>query len=477
MKQRLGAALAWLEDRTGLVGIVRTVMQHPVPPGATWWYVFGSATLLAFLVQVVTGVVLGSMYVPAPDDAYRSLEFITNDAPAGRLVRGMHAWTATAMIVLIGIHALQVFLFGSYKYPREVNWMTGVLLLAFTLAMAFTGQILRFDNNGVWSTIVLVKMTSYVPVIGDDLGRFFLAGDVVNASTLSHFFTFHVFVIPGLIFAIIGIHLYLVIRNGISEPPEAGRPVDPATYRAWYHDYLRREGVPFWPDAIWRDALFGVLLVVGLLVLAGVIGPPEVGAPPSPANLDTNPRPDWYFIWLFAALALLPPGIEFYFLILGSGLFFIGLFILPLLANRGERSWKMRPWAVGIVCVIVTGVGALTVYGLQAPWSPDFATQPLSAEVVGATTGPVANGAQLFHEKGCHYCHRIAGSGGQRGPDLTTIGDKLSENELIWRIANGGVNMPSFAGTLTQHELREIVAFLQSRRSAPAPAQNVPTVR
>ncbi len=164
-------------------------------------------------------------------------------------------------------------------------------------------------------------------------------------------------------------------------------------------------------------------------------------------------------------------------LIVGSGAFFAGLLLLPLLAARGERSWKSRPWAVVIVSIIVAGVGALTVYGLQAPWSPNFDAPPLSAAVVGTISGPVATGAILFHEKGCQYCHMIAGSGGQRGPDLTTIGDRLTENDLVWRIANGGVNMPAFAGTLSQQEMRELVAFLQSRQTGPAPVQNVPVIR
>lgn len=463
--QLVGRILDWIDDRTGLVRVTRTVMAHPVPRGATWWYVFGSATLLAFIIQVITGIVLAAMYVPAPDTAYRSLEFITHEAPFGSFVRGLHSWSATAMVVLIGVHLIQVFLFAAYKYPREVNWMTGVVLLALTLAMAFTGQILRWDNNGVWTTIVIIKMVGRVPVIGEPAARFIESGDIVSAATLSHFFTYHVFVIPALIFATVGIHLYLVIKNGISEPPQAGRPVDPKTYRAWYHDLLRREGVPFFPDAIWRDAVFALLVVIVLVGLALIVGPPELAGPPSPAILDTVPRPDWYFLWLFASLALLPPGVEFVILIGGSVLVFVMLFLLPLVSNRGERSIKTRPWAPVAVLVIVTMIAATTVKGFVAPWSPDFSTEPLPPTLVGATTAQEALGGQLFHAKGCQYCHTIAaGYGGKRGPDLTYIGDRLSANELTWRIANGGINMPAFAGTLTPEEMDALVAFLSSRK-------------
>jgi ubiquinol-cytochrome c reductase cytochrome b subunit len=461
----LGRTLDWIDDRTGLIGVTRRIMQHPVPRGATWWYVFGSATLLAFIIQVITGIVLAAMYAPAPNVAYQSLHFITNEAFLGNFIRGLHSWSATAMVVLIGIHMIQVFLFAAYKFPREANWMTGVILLGLTVAMAFTGQILRWDDNGVWSTVVLIKMVGRVPLFGEPLARFILSGDVVSGATLNHFYTFHVFVIPALIFATIGIHLFLVIRNGISEPPQAGRPVDPRTYRTWYHAMLRREGVPFFPDAMWRDAVFAVGVLAVLIALAAIVGPPDLTNPPSPAILDTVPRPDWYFIWLFAALALLPPGLEFYILIGGSLLVFTALFVLPLVSNKGERSVKTRPWAAGAVLIVVTMIASTTVIGFIAPWSPRFNTEPLPPTLVAATTHEVALGGQLFFDKGCQYCHTIAsGYGGLRGPDLTYIGDRLSKNELTWRIANGGVNMPAFAGTLTHDEMEALVEFLASRK-------------
>jgi ubiquinol-cytochrome c reductase cytochrome b subunit len=457
----------WLEDRTGLVEATLKVVEHPVPrKSASWWYIFGSGTLLTFIIQVVTGLVLASMYVPAPNDAYRSLIYITNEAPLGGVVRGIHNWGATLMIILIGIHMAQVFLFAAYKFPREVNWMSGVVLLAFTLAAAFTGQILRWDDNGVWTTTVLVKMVGHLPVIGVPLARFLLSGDVVNASTLSHFFIYHAAILPGLIIAVVTLHVFLVIRNGISEPPEEGRPVEPKSYRAWYRTLLQRDGVPFWPDVLWRDAVFAVLITIIVVVLAIFIGAPQLAQPPSPAIIDTNPRPDWYFLWLFSLLALLPPGVEFFILIGGSLLFFVIAFILPLIANRGERSPRRRPWALGVVVFGVALVGALTVLGLQAPWSPVFDTAPLPDNVVGVTSGPVAKGSQLFYDKGCQYCHEIApGYGGYRGPNLTYVGDRLGPNELTWRIANGGVNMPAYASILSQSELSQLVAFLATRRS------------
>lgn len=455
----------WFDDRTGLSEVIGPIARHPVPPGTGWWYVFGSATLFVFILQVVTGIALATAYISSTADAYSSLQFITHDALLGNVLRGMHFWGASAMILLIGIHVIRVFLMGSYKFPREINWLTGAGLLLLTLGMGFTGQLLRWDQNAVWSIVVGAEQAGQAPVLGQTLARFILAGDVVGGATLSRFFAFHVFFIPALIFAFVGLHLYLVLRHGISEPPEAGRPVDPQTYRAWYHDLLERHGLPFWPDVAWRDIAFGVATVVVILLLAIIFGPPELGKPPDPTIIQAYPRPDWYLLWYFAVLALIPPTLEPYVIILGPAVFGLTLMLLPLVANRGERSPLRRPWALGVVLMVVIMIGTLWLEGERAPWSPDFTAQPLPAQVVGATSGPVATGAQLFHDKGCEFCHSVAGHGGHRGPDLTDVANRLSPEQMTIRILTGGTNMPAFAGNLSPGELNSLVAFLQSRRT------------
>ncbi len=159
----------------------------------------------------------------------------------------MHAFGASAMVVLIGIHTIRVYLMAAYKYPRQMDWLIGAGLLLFTLLMAFTGQLLRWDQTGFWTAVVAAEPAGRTPFIGNRLGHFILAGDTVSGATLSRFFAVHVFLIPALIFPFIAMHLYLVVRNGISEPPKAGQPVEPTTYRKWYYALLQREGVPFWP--------------------------------------------------------------------------------------------------------------------------------------------------------------------------------------------------------------------------------------
>ena len=458
----LWRAWRWVDDRTGISEVLWPVMTHLAPRDSRWYYVFGTATLTAFMLQVVTGIALALSYIPSTAEAYDTLQFITHQAPFGSILRGMHYFGASAMMVMIGAHMAQTFLMGCYKYPREMNWITGVILFAVTIALAFTGQLLRWDQTAVWSILVSAEIVARIPIVGPWLARFLLAGDTWGGQTLSRFFSFHVFWIPALIFAFIRVHVWLVLRHGVSEPPKAGRPVDPRTYRAWYHETMQREGVPFFPDSAWRDALFAAGLVLVVAALAVLVGAPELGKPPDPSLLASAPRPDWYLLWTFSLFALLPPSWENYFIVIAPALVVIVLFLIPVW-NRGERSPARRPWAVASVMAICLMVGALWIAGIKSPWSPDFAVQPLPQKVVGATAGPVVVGARLFYNKGCEFCHTIAGRGGQRGPDLTTVGDRLTPAEMIWRILNGGTNMPAYAGNLTPEQIDALIAFLKSR--------------
>ncbi|MEZ6070802.1 MAG: cytochrome b N-terminal domain-containing protein [Pirellulales bacterium] len=377
----------------------------------------------------------------------------------GSVLRGMHYYGASAMVTLVVVHMVQVFLHASYKFPRELNWMSGVVVLFVVLGMAFTGQLLRWDANGVWSVTVAAEMAGRTPIIGPALSHFIMGGETVGGSTLSRFFAIHVFVLPGLIFAGVGLHLMLLFRHGVSEMPNRDEPVDPATYREEYEARLKKTGVPFWPDAAWRDAVFSTVIVGVILLCAVFLGPPSLDHPPDPSSIQANPMPDWYFWWYFAVLSMLPPGLETWVILGAPVLGFLVLFCVPLISNRGHRAPSARPWAVGIVIAGAAAFVALTIFGYREPWSPDFGVPPLPESVVGVDSGTVAEGAKLAHSKGCLYCHHIDGYGGHRGPELSYIGDELTADDIIIRINNGGYNMPAFAGNVTTAELSAIVAF------------------
>jgi quinol-cytochrome oxidoreductase complex cytochrome b subunit len=219
LQQAILYPLDWLEERSGLVGGVKYFLFRKVPGDINWFQTLGSATLTAFLVQALTGVILAMYYKPDPNSAYASIQNITNDLWAGWLVRGMHKWGASVFIILMFMHMGRVFLFGAYKYPRELNWIIGVLLLTMGLAAGFTGYLLPWDQTAYWATIVGVNINGTGPIIGPFLAQFLQGGTYINANTLSIFYAIHMLVIPGAIFALIGLHLYLVIRLGVTSPP------------------------------------------------------------------------------------------------------------------------------------------------------------------------------------------------------------------------------------------------------------------
>lgn len=460
----------WFDDLTGVSKTLGWIVSHPVPRArkSRWFYVFGSGTLFVFMVQVFTGIALSSAYVTGSGQAYDSLRFI-NSIPLGRIVRGIHYFGASAMIILIGIHTIRVYLMGAYKYPRQMNWLSGAGLLLFTLLMAFTGQLLRWDQVGFWTAVVASEQAGRTPFIGEWLGHFILAGGTAGGATLSRFFAAHVFFLPAAIFVFIGLHLYLVLYNGISEPPKAGRPVDPRSYRQWYRSLLDREGVPFWPYAAWRDLFFGALVILTIFLLGVFVGPPELGQPPDPTIVQASPRPDWYFLWYFALLTLIPQWSERWVIIFGPLAFGFFLIALPFFGRRGERSPLRRPWSILLVAFVVTVIGYYWRMGALAPWAPRLEAPPLPASVVGVTTGPVAAGAKVFYDKGCEYCHLISGLGGIRGPDLSYAGDQMTRAQMATRIFSGAENMPSYAGNMTPGELDVLLSFLESRRRKPPP--------
>jgi quinol-cytochrome oxidoreductase complex cytochrome b subunit len=211
--------LGWLDERSGASPFLRGFMFRKVPKGTNWFYTLGSATMFAFVSQAITGVFLAMYYEPSPTGAYESVSYITNDVFLGELVRGMHRWGATVMVILIFLHMGRTFFFGAYKYPRELNWVIGVVLLVLTLAMGFTGYLLPFDQRSFWATVVGVNINASGPIIGPYLADFLRAGPEFGATTLPRFYSIHMLLIPGLLAALIGAHLYLVAKLGTTAPP------------------------------------------------------------------------------------------------------------------------------------------------------------------------------------------------------------------------------------------------------------------
>jgi ubiquinol-cytochrome c reductase cytochrome b subunit len=470
----LRKAAVWLDDRLHLTALYASTAGHEVPKSAgSWFYVFGSATLLCFMIQIITGACLAFVYIPSTNEAWTSLQYLNHAQFWGWYLRAVHNWGSNFMVAIMTLHMIQVFLFGAYKYPRELTWVSGVFLLVSTLAMAFTGQVMRFDQDAYWGLTIGASITGRVPLIGAQLVHLLLAGPIIAGETLSRFFTLHVFIIPGLIIAIVSMHLRLVLTKGINEYPKPGHPVHRGTYDAEYAEILRKEGVPFVPHAIGKDLIFAALVIVGILGCALVFGPKGPGGPPNPTLVDTNPRPDFYFLSIFAALALLPDWMEVLILFVAPALIFIFLLALPFISGTGEKSATRRPVAVLSVVLIMLVIGVLTYMGETSPWSPHmsaWSADSIPLKYVKGRTPLELRGALVFQNKQCRNCHALGEKGGERGPALDAVATRLTKDEMVRQVIQGSGNMPAYGKKLSPAEVEALVSFMQTLRPPGVPA-------
>jgi ubiquinol-cytochrome c reductase cytochrome b subunit len=470
MKRDAKAVYNWLERRLQFEGPVRDAALHPVPRStASWFYVFGSAAFTLLLLQVVTGILLALVYSPTAANAWNSLNVLNHQIPLGWFIRALHGWGSNFMVAIVFIHMCQVFLFGAYKYPRELTWIVGVFLLLMTLGMAFTGQVLRFDQDAYWGLGIGVFMMSRVPLIGGALVHFLLGGPNISGATLSRFFTLHVFVIPGLLLTFAMVHVWMVLKLGINEWPMPGRIVRRATYVAEYNRLSHEDGIPFVPGAFWKDLVFSGAIVAAVAVCALVFGPYGPGGMPNPSIIQTTPKPDFPFLWIFAILAYLPPQLETPVILVCPILAIAGLLALPFVAGEGEKSWHRRPVAVLTVSFIAVAWGVFTHLGTYTPWSPHmnaWSSDPIPARYTHSATPLVREGAVVFQDKQCRNCHELGGVGGMRGPALDDVATRMTPDEMRYKVVTGGGNMPAFGKNLSPAEVEALVAFLETMHPA-----------
>jgi len=458
----------WLERRLHLVKLWETTAGHPVPKSSgSWFYTFGSMTLLCFVIQILTGIVLAMVYIPTAAHAYQSLEFLNFEQDVGWFMRAMHYWGSNCMVIVMALHMTQVFLWGAYKYPRELTWVSGIVLLVLTLAMSFSGQVLRFDSDSYWGIGIGAAIMGRVPFIGAQLVDLLLGGPIIGSDTLGRFFALHVFVVPGAILALLSLHLRVVLGKGINEYPKPGVQVNRQTYDAEYQEIIRKEGVPFVPHAVSKDVVANGILLLVIVALAAFLGPKGPDIPGDPTQVIAEAKPDYPFLWLLSAAALLPNGSEYALFFVFPLIAAIVLFGLPFFAGEGEKSWRRRPVAIIAVILIYLCVGMLTYAGLTGPWSPHmdaWSSQPINATLIKGRTPLELQGALVFQNNQCRNCHAIDGKGGHRGPDLTAIGTIQTQPQLVRQIIQGGGNMPAYGKNLSPRQIRALTSYLVSLR-------------
>ena len=430
---------AWLDSRLKLRPIERTLLDEPIPGGASWIYVFGSATLFLFVLQAVTGMFLAVYYAPTPDHAYDSIRFIESEVTFGAFVRGLHHWGASGMVVAIGLHMLQTFLYGAYKPPREVMWMVGVVLFLITLTFAFTGYLLPWDQNAYWATQIGINMVGTVPVVGDVLVRVLRGGEALGALTLSRFFAVHVLFLPATLIGLIMLHLFILRRVGPAGP--------------WSEERAQLGSETFHPRQVYMDAvvMLAVFAVIAMLALAVAF---PLADKANPSDTTFVPVPEWYFLFYYQLLKYVHGPLEPLATWVLPAVFLLVLLLWPFIDRNPVRHPARRPAA------LISGVLFLAiVFGLLGVSLRDLYAVP-------RTDPAVAKGKALYAQFGCAGCHRIHGEGGALGPDLSYEGDTRPDRDWHFRhfrdpqsVSPGSI-MPKFP--LTEPQLQDLTAYIMS---------------
>jgi ubiquinol-cytochrome c reductase cytochrome b subunit len=465
----------WLDERVDLHALKEQLLDRKMPGNLTWAHTLGSATLAVFLVQVITGVVLAMYYAPSPDHAYESIRYLQQHVLSGSLLRGIHHWAASAMVVLVLAHMIRVFATGAYKYPREINWLLGVVLLFLVLGFSFTGYLLPWDQKAYWATQVGTNIAGTTPFIGGLLVKLLRGGSQLGAATLSRFFSLHVLLMPLLLVVVVFLHLAIVVRQGIAArtkameegaPPKTSDPEYPAYYKQAYAR-SKGAGVRFYPDLSTKDIVVATAIILVLVLLALFAGA-GLEPPADPTDTSYVPRPEWYFLPFYQLLKLFPGSMESLVAVGVPAALVIILVGLPFYDRSSTRKFSKRPIA-GLSLVFLLGGAALLV-GASFSGEHPGAVVPEAGRPLSTIE---RSGKAIYGAAQCGSCHAIAGTGGgsqENAPNLSLLGLKHSgawihsflENPLRFHPDS---KMPSFGPpTLSHQEIEELTRYLMTLR-------------
>lgn len=369
----------WLDSRTGYRGILDTLLHEPLPRGTGWFFTTGSIVTLLVGVQFVTGVGLSMYYVPSPSLAYDSVRYIMTTLPMGWMLRGLHFWGASFLVVAAVVHMMRVFFFGSYKAPREVTWISGVLMLLVILGFALSGYLLPWDQKAYWATTVTINVARSTPIAGEYIANVMRGGSDLGALTLGRWFSAHVFLLPMTLVALIAAHIALMRKHGISGPvkPTPG------------------PGSAFFPWHVVKDTVVMAAVFASLIAVVALVRAP-LDAIANPADANYIPRPEWYFLSLFELLKYFPGPLEPVATQVLPGIVAAFLFLLPFLDRGGDRHPLHRPRRWLTVAFLAIGAGILTLTGLGLADRPDNESEPQLLAIAGK---------KLVESAGCARCH------------------------------------------------------------------------
>jgi ubiquinol-cytochrome c reductase cytochrome b subunit len=438
----------WLDHRTGIHTAVQKFLYEDIPASSGWHQVFGSVAVFLFLTQAFTGALLAFNYAPTPGDAYNSLRYILTELTAGRLMRGLHHWGASMMIVVVVLHMVQVFLYGAYKKPREATWMVGVVLLLVTLAYGLTGYLLPWDNRAYWGTVVTTQIAAQAPVLGPYLTRLLGGEGAVGVVTFARFYGMHVLLLPPATLLLIALHVYLVRKHGVAPVPED-------------------EALPkkkFYPAQVFKDT---VAIFIGFAILFSLAVAVRVPLEQLADPTDTTyiPRPEWYFLFLFQTLKLFTGPLEVVGSVVLPGLAVLALILVPFIDRGAMVRVTRRVTAIGVVVLAGIGWAGLTAAAVKStPKEASIVTIDYSAPTDWLQLSPEEMaGVGYFRRENCISCHVVGDRGTAVGPDLTQT---AIHKDAAWMIAHfkrpsamrPGSSMPPIQ--LSDAQLNALASFL-----------------
>jgi ubiquinol-cytochrome c reductase cytochrome b subunit len=411
----------WLEHRTGLETAVKNFLYEDIPASAGWHQIIGSLALFFFVIQVFTGALLAFNYAPTPGEAYNSVKYIMTELTGGPLIRGLHHWGASMMLIIVVLHMIQVFIYGAYKKPREATWMVGVTLLLITLAFGLTGYLLPWDNRAYWGTVVTTQIMSQAPLAGPYLLRLLGSQGSVGNVTFSRFYALHTVLLPPLTIILIGIHIYLVRKHGV-----AAAPGDTAPKRK------------FFPEQVFKDTV-GVAVAFIILFVMAVVAKVPLERLADPTDTAYIPRPEWYFLFLFQTLKFFKGPLETVGSVVLPGVAVLTLFLIPFIDRGPMIRLGKRTFAISfVILAAIAWTGLTTAAVVTTPKNQESAdeteTPATQTPEAAPPTAPAASelaawqrltpeelaGLGIFKKQGCMGCHAGAGQKGI-GPDLTKI--------------------------------------------------------
>ena len=403
MKKRLAQFIEAFDERTGLHTGLQKFLYEEIPASSGWHQVFGSVALFLILIQFFTGAMLAFNYAATPGDAYNSLRYILTEVTAGRLMRGLHHWGASMIIVIVVLHMVQVFLWGAYKKPREGTWIVGVILLLLTLAYGLTGYLLPWDNRAYWGTVVSTQIGATVPLAGAYVSRLLASSGDVGVVTFARFYGLHVLLLPPATLLLVALHVYLVRRHGVAPAP--GDELKPKK--------------SFYPEQVFKDTV-AVFIAFAILFTMAIAARVPLERLADPTDTSYIPRPEWYFLFLFQMLKVFEGPLEVVGTVILPTLAILALIATPFVDRGKVVKLRQRTLALGVVVLAALGWSGLTAAAIKS-------TPPQTAASSIDFSGPTQwmqlkpaelSGIHYFRQENCGACHNVTGTEAKAGPNL-----------------------------------------------------------